>query len=164
MVVSADKGTLSIYVLRGSSIERARRLRSIRRTEMAKAIHSNIRVLDEKRSIAFYRQAFDLDQVDRVPFEDFTLVFLRNRESEFEVELTINRGRSEPYTHGTGYGHLAVSVNDLEYEHEKCARLGFNPTPIKELRSSGRLAVKFFFVQDPDGYKVEVVQRQGRYC
>ena len=52
---------------------------------MAKPIHSNIRVIDEERSIAFYRQAFDLEVVDRVPFDDFTLVFLRDRESEFEV-------------------------------------------------------------------------------
>src|SRR5262249_12238756 len=57
---------------------------------MAKPVHSNIRVLDEQRSIAFYQQAFDLDLVDRVTFDDFTLLFLRNRESEFELELTIN--------------------------------------------------------------------------
>ena len=69
---------------------------------MAKPIHANIRVLDEQRPVAFYHQAFDLDMVDRVPFDDFTLVFLRNRESEFEVELTVNHGRTEPYTHGTG--------------------------------------------------------------
>ncbi|TDI57853.1 MAG: lactoylglutathione lyase [Alphaproteobacteria bacterium] len=131
---------------------------------MAKPIHSNIRVLDEQRSIAFYRQAFDLDVVDRVPFDDFTLVFLRNLESQFELELTVNHGRAEPYTHGTGYGHLAVSVDDLEYALQKCTDLGLKPTPIKELHSNGRLAVRFFFVQDPDGYKVEVVQRQGRYC
>ena len=61
-----------------------------------------IRVLDEQRPVAFYHQAFDLDMVDWVPFDDFTLVFLRNRESEFEVELTVNHGRTEPYTHGTG--------------------------------------------------------------
>ncbi len=131
---------------------------------MAKPIHSNIRVLDEQRSIAFYQQAFGLHVVDRVPFDDFTLVFLRDPESEFELELTVNHGRSEPYTHGTGYGHLAVSVDDLERALEKCTDLGLSPTPIKELHSDGRLAVRFFFVQDPDGYKVEVVQRQGRYC
>jgi lactoylglutathione lyase len=130
---------------------------------MAKPAHSNIRVLDEQRSIAFYRDAFALDVFDRVAFDDFVLVFLRNPESEFEVELTVNRGRVEPYTHGTGYGHLAVSVEDLASEHARCARLGFHPTPIKELHSNGHLAVRFFFVEDPDGYKVEVVQRQGRY-
>ncbi len=131
---------------------------------MAKPIHSNIRVLDEQRSIAFYQQAFGLDVADRVPFDDFTLIFLRNPKSEFELELTVNHGRSEPYTHGTGYGHLAVSVDDLEGARAKCADLGLDPAPIKELHSDGRLAVRFFFVQDPDGYKVEVVQRQGRYC
>ena len=130
---------------------------------MAKPIHSNIRVLDEQRSVGFYRKALDLEVFDRVTFDDFTLVFLRNQDSEFELELTINHGRTEPYTHGTGYGHLALSVDDLETEHDKCTRLGLKPTPIKDLHSNGRLAVRFFFVQDPDGYKVEVVQRQGRY-
>lgn len=128
-----------------------------------KAAHSNIRVLDEKRSVTFYQKAFRLNQTDRLVFDDFTLVFLWNEESDFEVELTVNHGRTEPYTHGTGYGHLALTVDDLEGEHERCARLGLEPTPIKELHSGGRLAVRFFFVQDPDGYRVEVVQRQGRY-
>ena len=130
---------------------------------MAKPVHSMIRVLDEQRSTEFYRKAFDLDVFDRLTFGDFTLVFLRNPDSLFELELTINHGRTEPYTQGTGYGHFAVSVDDLEREHDKCARLGLNPTPIKDLHSNGQLAVRFFFVQDPDGYQVEVVKRQGRY-
>lgn len=130
---------------------------------MAKPNHSSIRVLDEERSIAFYREAIGLELVDRLVFDDFTLVFLRDQESDFDVELTINHGRTEPYTHGTGYAHLALSVDDLEGEHDRCSRRGFNPTPIKELHSEGRLAVRFFFLQDPDGYKVELVQRQGRY-
>ena len=130
---------------------------------MAKPIHSNIRVLDEARSVDFYRQACDFEVVDRVPFDDFTLVFLRSPESAFELELTVNHGRTEPYTHGTGYGHLAVSVADIEAEQARLDALGLNPTPVKELHSGGKLAVKFFFVTDPDGYKVEVVQRQGRY-
>lgn len=130
---------------------------------MSKPVHSNIRVLDEQRSVTFYRQAVELEVFDRLPFDDFTLVFLRSLDSEFELELTINHGRREPYTHGTGYGHLALSVDDLENEHERCSGLGLNPTPIKELFSEHRLAVRFFFLEDPDGYKVEVVQRQGRY-
>jgi lactoylglutathione lyase len=130
---------------------------------MAKPIHSMIRVLDEQRSTEFYRQALALEIFDRLQFEDFTLVFLRNPASDFELELTINHGRAEPYAHGTSYGHFAVSVDDLDGEHERCYRLGLNPTPIKELMSDGQLAVRFFFLEDPDGYKVEVVQRQGRY-
>lgn len=84
-------------------------------------------------------------------------------DSEFELELTVNHGRTEPYTHGTGYGHFAVSVDDIESARDRCTRLGLDPTPIKDLYSDGRLAVTFFFVTDPDGYKVEAVKRQGRY-
>lgn len=130
---------------------------------MAKPIHSMIRVLDEKRSVDFYGRAFGLELVDRSPFDDFTLVFLRNLDSQFELELTVNHGREEPYSHGSGYGHFAVSVADIEADHARLAELGFRPTPLKELHRDGKLAVRFFFVEDPDGYKVEVVQRQGRY-
>jgi lactoylglutathione lyase len=130
---------------------------------MATPIHSNIRVIDEQRSVAFYGQAFDLEVEDRLEFDDFTLVFLRHPDCDFELELTVNHGRTEPYTHGTGYGHFAVSVSDPAKAHEKCTRLGLDPTPVKELLVDGQVAVRFFFVTDPDGYMVEVVHRQGRY-
>ena len=81
---------------------------------MAKAIHMMVRVLDEARSVDFYKKAFDLGVEDRFEFDGFTLVYLKNAENGFEVELTINHGRTEPYTHGDGYGHLAVSVADVE--------------------------------------------------
>lgn len=130
---------------------------------MAKPVHSMIRVVDEERSLDFYRRGFDLSEVDRLVFDDFTLIFLANADSEFELELTVNHGRTEPYTHGTGYGHFAVSVDDLDRDHARCTERGLVPTEIKELHTGCRLAVRFFFVTDPDGYKVEVVQRQGRY-
>lgn len=130
---------------------------------MAKPIHMMIRVLDEDRSVDFYRQAFGLEVADRFDFDEFTLVYLRNPQSEFEVELTVNHGRAEPYTHGTGYGHIAVSVDDLDGEHARFTKAGLNPNPVKEFHREGRLMAKFFFVQDPDGYKIEVLQRHGRY-
>jgi lactoylglutathione lyase len=70
---------------------------------MAKAIHVMIRVLDEARAIDFYRRAFGLEVADRFVFDDFTLVYLRNPEAHFEVELTVNHGRTKPYEHGDGY-------------------------------------------------------------
>jgi lactoylglutathione lyase len=54
-------------------------------------------------------------------------------------------------------------VDDIEAEHARLAGLGFDPTAVKQLYRDGKLAVGFFFVQDPDGYKVDVIQRQGRY-
>lgn len=130
---------------------------------MAKPIHMMIRVIDETRSVEFYRRAFGLDIADRFDFDDFTLVYLRNGAADFELELTVNKGRGQPYQLGDGYGHIAFTVDDLDAEHARFASLGFAPNPIKEFHRDGSLMARFFFVQDPDGYKVEVLQRHGRY-
>lgn len=130
---------------------------------MAKAIHSMIRVLDEEASRSFYRSAFGLEAADRLDFETFTLVYLSNNESGFELELTINKGRTEPYNLGDGYGHLAVSVDDLDAEHARLKALELKIRDIVEFKQDGTMLARFFFVEDPDGYKIEVLQRQGRY-
>lgn len=130
---------------------------------MAKAIHSMIRVLDEARSTRFYRQAFGLEVAERLEFDSFTLVYLSNAESEFELELTVNKDRSEPYALGDGYGHLAFSVDDLDAEHERFQEAGLEPRKIVEFSHDGKLLARFFFVADPDGYQIEVLQRRGRY-
>lgn len=130
---------------------------------MAKAIHSMIRVLEEKRSIDFYRVAFGLEIAERLEFETFVLIYLSNEESEFELELTVNKDRTEPYALGDGYGHLAVSVDDLSAEHQRLTDAGLNPGKIVDFNRDGALLARFFFVVDPDGYKVEVLQRHGRY-
>jgi len=130
---------------------------------MAKAIHMMVRVVDEAKSVDFYKKAFGLQIADRFDFDDFTLVYLRNPENDFEVELTINKGRTEPYTHGDGYGHVAFVVDDLNAEHARLESQGLKPNPIKEFHRDGGLMARFFFVQDPDGYKIEMLQRHGRY-
>ena len=130
---------------------------------MAKAIHMMIRVLDAAKSIDFYEKAFGLTVADQFDFDDFTLVYLRNPEVDFEVELTVNKGRTEPYDHGDAYGHVAFTVDDLDGEHARFEELGLAPNAIKEFNRDGSLMARFFFVQDPDGYKIEMVQRHGRY-
>ncbi|NLR98838.1 lactoylglutathione lyase [Rhizobium sp. P38BS-XIX] len=130
---------------------------------MAKMIHSMIRVLDEVRSLEFYDRAFGLKIADRIAFETFTLIYLSNPETGFELELTVNQGRVEPYGLGDGYGHLALSVTELRDEHARMTDLGLNPGKIVELNRDGKLFALFFFVSDPDGYKIEVVQRHGRF-
>jgi lactoylglutathione lyase len=136
---------------------------ALREQRLAKAIHSMIRVLDEDRSVSFYRNAFGLNVADRLDFETFTLIYLRNGSSEFELELTVNKGREQPYALGEGYGHLAFSVDDLDAEHARFAKAGLEPRDIVEFKPDGNLIARFFFVEDPDGYKIEVLQRQGRY-
>ncbi len=130
---------------------------------MAKAIHMMVRVLDEARSVAFYRDAFGLDIAERVEFDSFVLVYLRNAEADFEVELTINKGRAEPYEHGAGFGHIAFCVEDLDIEHARMERLGVPVGKIVEFNRDGALFARFFFVTDPNGYRIEVLQRHGRY-
>lgn len=130
---------------------------------MAKMIHSMIRVLDEDRSVAFYNQAFGLEIAHRLDFETFTLVYLANAETPFELELTINKGTKEPYELGNGYGHLAVSVADVAAEHARLTALGLAPGKLVDFAPGGEVIAKFFFIQDPDGYKIEVLQRAGRY-
>lgn len=130
---------------------------------MAKAIHSMIRVLDEERSVDFYERAFGLTVAQRADFPDFTLVYLSNPESEFELELTVNKDRTEPYDMGDGYGHLAVSVDDLDAEHARFEAQGLAPRKLVEFAPAGERFARFFFVADPDGYQIEVLERGGRF-
>lgn len=130
---------------------------------MAKAIHMMVRVLELGRAIDFYEKAFGLAIADQFDFDDFTLVYLRNDENDFEVELTLNKGHAEPYSHGDGYGHIAFAVDDLNAEHQRFTSLGLNPRDIVEFKRDGALMARFFFVEDPDGYKIEMLEKHGRY-
>ena len=134
-----------------------------KKERMAKAIHTMIRVLDLDKAVNFYDKAFGLKVADKFDFDDFTLVYLRNDENDFEIELTLNKGQTEPYTHGDGYGHIAVCVGDCHAEHSRMTKLGFKPNDVKEFNRDGELMARFFFVQDPDGYKIEVLEKHGRY-
>lgn len=130
---------------------------------MAKTIHSMIRVLDEARSVDFYARAFGLKVADRLDFDSFTLIYLSNDESGFELELTVNKGRTAPYELGDGYGHLAVSVADLDAAHARMAADGLAPRKLVEFKKDDRLVARFFFIADPDGYQIEVLERGGRF-
>jgi lactoylglutathione lyase len=126
-------------------------------------IHSMIRVLDLERSAAFYRNGFGLRESHRLEFPSFKLLYLRDPESAFEIELTWNKGQTEPYTHGSGYGHVAFCVDDLEVQRALLKSIGSAVGDIKELSTPGGNA-RFFFTTDPDGYKIEVLERAGHYA
>lgn len=130
---------------------------------MAKLIHTMIRVLDEERSVDFYSKAFGMKVSQRLDKETFTLVYLRGDETDQEIELTINKGQEGAYSHGDGYGHVAFAVDDIDAEHARFEAQGFNPKKLVEFRDGDELIAKFFFVEDPDGYKIEVLQKHGHY-
>ena len=130
---------------------------------MARMIHSMIRVREETRSLEFYDKAFGLSVADRFAFEGFTLIYLSNAETGFELELTVNSGQEAPYDLGNGYGHLAVSVDHIEIEHARQKSAGLAVGELKTLSHPSGFAARFFFVTDPDGYRIEVLQRGGRF-
>ena len=130
---------------------------------MAKVIHTMIRVLDLERSLRFYADVLDVHESHRLDFPEFALVYLRNAENDVEIELTLNKGRAEPYTHGTGYGHVGVVVPDAPAAHAALVARGYEPAPVKEFKRADELLARFFFIQDPDGYKIELLERHGHY-
>jgi lactoylglutathione lyase len=108
---------------------------------MARMHHSMIRVLEAERSMAFYDKAFGLKPCHRIDFDDFSLIYLRNDEDDFQLELTVNNGRMEPYDPGNGYGHLALSVADLDAEHKRLTKTakswrGFSSSKIRTVTKS----------------------------
>lgn len=130
---------------------------------MAKAVHMMIRVMEEARAVDFYSKCFGLDIAARHEWPDFSLIYMSNPEAPFELELTVNKGRTEAYQLGNGYGHFALVVDDLNAEHARIAGLGFAPKDIKEMSFDGKPFGRFFFIEDPDGYKIEVIQKGGRF-
>src|ERR1700676_5393532 len=130
---------------------------------MAKPVHSMIRVLDEAKSLDFYARAFGLRVAHDLNFPDFALIYLRHPSSPLEAELAVNFDRKESYSLGDGYGHLAVVVDNIDAEHARFEREKLSPTPLRDFKHDGKTLARFFFVADPDGYKIEVIQRGGRF-
>ncbi len=120
-------------------------------------IHTCIRVLDLEASEQFYQQAFGFEVSRKKDFPEggFTLSYMRTLGETFELELTYNYDRQEPYSLGDGYSHLAVEVDDLEASHQRHSEMGLAPTPLKGLEQG---KARFYFLRDPDGYLVEIVR------
>jgi len=124
-----------------------------------KMAHTMIRVLDLDHSLKFYKEALGFEEVKRrdEPKYEFTLVFLGDGSSNcHQLELTYNYGQGVPYDLGTAYGHLAVLVDDLEAAHAEHKAKGYNPTEPKGLSGDGK--PRFYFITDPDGYKIEIIR------
>ena len=124
-----------------------------------KMLHTCIRVMDLEKSLDFYQKALGLVETRRKDFpeHEFTLVYLSDAIGGYELELTYNYNPSKPYELGNGFSHLAVGVNDLEAAHMNHTALGYEVTPLKGLPGQ---APNFYFVTDPEGYKVAVIRTE----
>lgn len=122
-----------------------------------KMLHTCIRVMDLEKSLDFYQNAIGLSETRRLDFPEqkFCLVYLSDQEGGYELELTYNYNPEKPYELGNGFGHTAFGVKDLEASHKLHTEMGYNVTPIKGLPGE---TVQFYFLNDPDGYLVEIIQ------
>jgi lactoylglutathione lyase len=124
-------------------------------------IHTCYRILDIDRSLEFY-EALGFSEMGRFPIGDEAInVYLGQPEDgpEPRLELTYNFDQSEPYEIGTGYGHVAVSVTDLYAVLAELEKRGIEPErPPYSIGSDSSLLC---FVRDPDGYRVELIERRS---
>ncbi len=117
----------------------------------AKFIHRCTHVLDKQASIAFYEQALDMHVVREMGPDDgsWTNTYLANDEAPFEIELTWNNGRIEPYENGGRDTHIAFEVDDYDAAHELHEKMGciiFENT-----------RMNLYFIADPDGQWIEIL-------
>lgn len=116
---------------------------------MFKFNHFNFNVLDLERSLKFYDEALGLKPVRRKESDGFILQFIGDGESDFTLELTWLKDRTEPYDLGEGEYHLAFTAKDMDAARKKHSEMGCicfeNPT------------MGIYFIEDPDGYWIEIV-------
>ena len=124
---------------------------------MGELIHTCYRVLDLERSASFYEK-LGFERRREVPIRDeATNLFMGLPGDGDRLELTLNHGRTEPYEIGTGYGHIAITADDLDGTLERLAELGIEPEkPPYTVREGGS---RLCFVRDPDGYRIELIER-----
>lgn len=124
-----------------------------------------IRVTDLEGTIGFYEDALGMVEIKRETFTEgrFTLVFLGygNKASDIFLELTYNWDETE-YSHGTGYGHLALGVTDIEAICKRLADMNVDivrePGPMTFAADETDKRENIAFIKDPDGYKIELIE------
>lgn len=122
-----------------------------------KMLHTCVRVKELDKSVEFYKDALGMEEVRRLDYPEFkfTLVYLALPGDAYELELTYNYAQELPYDLGDGYGHIAVGVDDLEATQKELQEKGYEVTDIKGLSDN---AATYFFLIDPDKYKIEIIQ------
>jgi lactoylglutathione lyase len=124
---------------------------------MSELIHTCYRVLDLERSAAFYGK-LGFEELRRMPIRDeATNLFLGLPGDGARLELTHNHDRTEPYEVGDGYGHIAITTDDLDGTLARLAADGIEPEkPPYRVREGGS---RICFVRDPDDYRIELIER-----
>jgi lactoylglutathione lyase len=120
-------------------------------------IHTCYRITDVDASVAFY-ELLGFEESRRVPIREEAInVFMGLPGDGERLELTFNIGHTEPYEIGTGYGHIAITTDDLDAMLAGLAARGVEPErPPYSIRAGGS---RICFVRDPDQYRIEIIER-----
>ena len=123
---------------------------------MSELIHTCYRIGEIDRSVAFY-EALGMQEIGRMPIREEAInVFMGFDGDGPRLELTYNHG-VDTYELGTGYNHIAITVDDLDAVLPKLAENGIEPEkPPYTVREGGS---RLCFVRDPDGYRIELIER-----
>ena len=113
--------------------------------------HNNFNVFDLQKSLAFYKEALGLKEIQRHQASDgsFSLVFLGDSQTTHQIELTWLRDRKEPYNLGDNEIHLAFKADDFQAAHQLHQKMGCICYENKDMG--------IYFIEDPDGYWLEII-------
>ena len=125
----------------------------------AELIHTCYRITEIDRSVDFYSK-LGFEEIRRMPIRDEAInVFMGLPGDGARLELTYNHDQEGPYEIGTGYGHIAITAEDLDATLERLAEIGIEPEkPPYTVREGGS---RLCFVRDPDGYRIELIEKHG---
>ena len=129
--------------------------------DKARLLHTMIRVRDLDASLNFYTNLLGMKLLRKrdYPTGKFTLAFVGygDESSNAVIELTHNWDQKEPYALGTAFGHLAIGVRDVYKACEQLGAAGVKiPRPAGPMAHGGSIIA---FIEDPDGYRIELIQR-----
>lgn len=127
----------------------------------ARMLHTMLRVLDLEKSLDFYCNQLGMTLLRKKDYESgrFTLAFVGygGEDDHTVLELTHNWDQKEPYEKGTGFGHVALGVRDIYKTCERLGKAGVKiPRPPGPMKHGGAVIA---FIEDPDGYKIELIER-----
>lgn len=125
--------------------------------------HVMIQACDLDRAVDFYTRLFGLTVADRHDYDGASLVYLRGPENAFEIELLSEAPWRFAAAPERGRAHIAFTCADVAAEQIRIQGLGVACGPITPYEANGRLQTCFFYLYDPEGNEIEILEATGRY-
>ena len=126
--------------------------------------HAMVQVRDLPAAIAFYERALGLIVADRHSYDGATLAYLRAPGGGAELELLSEQPWRFAAVSEAGRSHVAFTVADIAAEHARIRGLSIACGDIAEYAANGRLQTRFFYLYDPEGNEIEILEAMGRYA